>query len=100
MNKKEFEVALKMTMDAVLEQYVQPLTNAMCLLTYAVSHKKDGGWLADQLHDQADSCPSDVAGKGILYALAEMASLPDSLPPEDVRNRANISLKLIRGGKD
>jgi len=38
MNKKEFEAALNVTMDAVLEQYVQPMTNAMCLLTYAVSH--------------------------------------------------------------
>lgn len=100
MNKEEFEVALKVTMDAVLEQYVQPLTIAMSLLTYAVSHKKDGEWLVDQLKVQADSCPSDVAGKGILYALAEMASLPDSFPTEDVQKRVNNALRLIRGGKD
>jgi len=100
MNREEFEASLEVTMNAVLEQFVQPLTNAMCLLTYAAAHKKDGVWLADQLHGQADTCPSDVAGKGILNALAEMAELPDSTPPGDVRKRANISLKLIRGGKE
>ena len=100
MNRKEFENALEVTMDAVLEQYIRPLTNGMCLLTYAVAHKKDGAWLAERLHGQADTCPADIAGKGMLHALAEMASLPDATPPCDVQNRVNISLRLIRGGKD
>jgi len=86
-------------MDAVLEQYVQPMTHALCLLTYVVSRTQDGKWLAEQLRIQADSCPDDVAGKGILHALAEMAESPDAIPPNDVRKRANTSLRLIQGGK-
>lgn len=95
----EFEAALEVTMNAVLEQYVQPLVHALGILTFAISHKQDGAWLAEQLQGQADTCPPDVAGKGILYVLADMARLPDSTPPDDVRKRVNISLEVIRGGK-
>lgn len=99
MNREEFEASLEVTMSAVFEQYIQPMTHALCLLTYAVSHKKDGAWLSEQLRGQADTCPDDVAGKGILHVLAEMASLPDATPPAEIRRQANISLKLFQGGK-
>jgi hypothetical protein len=95
----EFEAALEITMNAVLEQYVQPLTHALGILTFAISHQMDGEWLAEQLQGQAETCPTDVAGKGILYLLADMARLPGSTPPGDVCKRANISLKVLRGGK-
>ncbi len=99
MQREVFELVLKTIADAMKEQYVQPMTHALCLLTYAVAHRKDGEWLERELRHQAETCPEDIAGKGILFLLAEMAGLPDSAPPDAVRTKANTSLTLIQGGR-
>ena len=55
--------------------------------------------VAQALHQQAESCPPDVAGRMLLRSLAELAGGPQPPDPGAVRDALRSSLRLIPGGR-
>ncbi len=100
MDIEEVEAIIETCLEAVHEQYVLPLTLALRTLTIAVcSNPEIAPVVAEALRKNADSCPSDVAGRILLQVLAKSAAGPDGVGPDDVQDAVRKSLRLIRGGK-
>lgn len=100
MEREEAEVLIETCLEAVHEQYVLPLTLALGTLTAAACRDPDSArQIAAALHQQAQTCPPDVAGRVLLQGLAELAGGP--LPPDSdaVQDALRSRLRLIPGGR-
>ena len=89
-----------MCLEAVSEQYIQPLTMALGTLTaLACQDRTTAEAVSSTLREQAESCPSDVAGRIILLKLSELAAGPVSPDPGATSEALRNALRLIHGGK-
>jgi hypothetical protein len=101
MNSDEAQVVLEVCLQAVSEQYVEPLMLALGTLTTAVCHAPEmAAAVAAALQRQADSCPADVSGRILLQSLARLADGTAPLDPADIQAALRTSLRLLQGGKD
>lgn len=75
--REEFEQMLAVTLNAVNEQYILPLSLALATLTAAIARNPDSDLskqVSEALYQQAASTPVDVAGRQMLISLAELAA--------------------------
>lgn len=94
MNAQEGSAVVEACLDAVFEQYVNPLLLALGVLTAVISREPEmKKQIADTFGGLAESCPDDVAGRTFLEALADLARGPDAM-----RDAVRKALRLIPGG--
>ena len=100
MDKEEAEAIIETCLEAVYEQYVLPLALALGTLTeVACRDRGHAAEIASALRQQAESCPSDVAGRVLLQSLAGLAAGPVIPASGDVQDALRKSLRLVPGGK-